>query len=101
EVQKAFSAWWRPHMRDGELMPLLAMRWELMRQIGCDLPGVCDQTSLTRLGERYGVLDPSPGVPPVLSGGVARLAILSPALTAELMENPAEWSEAPPAAEEA
>jgi hypothetical protein len=90
EVQRAFSAWWRPRVTNGgELRVLLAMRWELVGQIGVELPGVTDQASLTRLGERFEVLDPSPGVASTLSGGKARLAVLSPDLTDALMENPA------------
>src|SRR5262249_18068345 len=47
EVQKAFSAWWRPCVSpDGECCILLAMRWELVGQIGQELPGVTDQASL-------------------------------------------------------
>jgi hypothetical protein len=92
EVQGAFSAWWRPSLRDGELVALLALRWELVGQIGQELPGVTDQASLTRLGTRYGVLDPEPGVGTVLSGGTTRLAVLAPSFAQELLENPAEWA---------
>jgi hypothetical protein len=89
EVQRAFSAWWRPEVRGGEIRVLLAMRWELVGQVGVELPGVSDQGSLTRLGRRFGVLDPAPAA---LSGGAARLAVLSPRFTDELLENPAEWA---------
>ena len=91
EVQTAFSAWWRPWIDgNGEVVPLLAMRWELVCQIGIELPGVSDQASLTALGERYGVTDPSPPVATVVSGGKQRLAVMTPAFAAELMENPVE-----------
>jgi putative DNA primase/helicase len=91
EVQKGFAAWWRVHPTGEEVKTLLALRWELVGQVGQELPGVYDQPTLTRLGERYGVLDPDPGVPRQLSGGKARLAVLSPNLTDELLENPAGW----------
>src|SRR5262249_41126993 len=58
EVQHAFSAWWRPYVVPGEGISaiLLAMRWEITEQIGISLPGVTDQTSLTDLGVRLGVI---------------------------------------------
>jgi hypothetical protein len=94
EVQKAFAAWWRPVVDDkGEITVLLAMRWELVGQIGVELPGVGNQASLTALGEQFGVLDPSPGVSTVLSGGAQRLAVLSRELTQELLGEPVEEEE--------
>jgi hypothetical protein len=93
EVQRAFSAWWRPHLAingDGEekAIILLAMRWELVGQIGIELPGVTDQTSLTTLGTRFGVLERESPVPAILSGGARRLAVLALELTTELLEEP-------------
>jgi putative DNA primase/helicase len=91
-VQHAFDAWWRYyHDSEGEQHTLLAMRWTLADQVGVPLPGVTDQGSLTDLGRRYGVLRvPPEGVPAVLSGGTARLAVLSLGLTCELLEQPSE-----------
>jgi len=88
EVQKAFSAWWRPYVNEGELTILLAMRWELVGQIGIELPGVSDQASLTALGTQFGVLETAPPVTAMLSGGAKRLAELSLTLVGEMLEDP-------------
>jgi hypothetical protein len=99
-IHKPFSAWWRPGEGEGgEIVPRLAMRWELGPQIGVSLPGVTDQMSLNTLGDAYGLLDPSPrGLPGVSSGGKQRLAVLALDFTQELLEGPpAEWPEASPA----
>jgi hypothetical protein len=76
----------------GEIAVRLAMRWCLAGQVGQELPGVTDQASLTRLGERYGVLDPDPEVSDILSGGKVRLAVLARGVTEELMEDPTCWT---------
>jgi hypothetical protein len=99
-IHKPFSAWWRPGEGEGgEVVPRLAMRWELGPQIGVSLPGVSDQQSLTTIGEAYGFLDPSPkGIPRVTSWGKQRLAVLALDFTQELLEGPSpEWPEASPA----
>jgi hypothetical protein len=89
EVQKAFSSWWRPCLwSDGGFGVRLAMRWELVGQVGVELPGVKNQPTLKTVGERFGVIDASPNVSQALSGGAARLAVLSEALTRELLEDP-------------
>jgi putative DNA primase/helicase len=91
-VQNAFAAWWRLHVDgQGEEHLLLAMRWQLKEQIGVELPGVTDQNTLTALGERFGVFDADPKVATKLSGGQARLAVLAPNLTEELLDNPMDW----------
>jgi hypothetical protein len=96
EIRHALAAWWRPCVRHGGGPGLLlGMRWELVGQVGVELPGVTDQPSLTELGRRYGVLDPSPPAPPVLSGGTDRIAVLTPDLTRELLDDPAAWEEGP------
>jgi hypothetical protein len=96
DVQRGFDAWWRPYLTpDGEIRILLAMRWRLMGQVGIELPGVTDQASLTDEGERLGALDESPPVKVRLHAGT-RLAMLSPDITAELLERIAEEPEAAP-----
>ncbi|HLN29672.1 MAG TPA: hypothetical protein VK395_18140 [Gemmataceae bacterium] len=91
EVQKAFAAWWRPHVgADGELTVVLAIRWELVGQIHVELPGVHDQASLTSLGLKFGVLSEMPRVPTRLSGG-RHLAVISQDLTQELFDDPSKW----------
>jgi hypothetical protein len=86
EVQRAFSAWWRPWTdENGERHVLLAMRCDLCNQIGVALPGVTDQASLTKLATRYGLAGEFPGVPDRLSGGPARLLILSLELTRDVL----------------
>jgi hypothetical protein len=97
-IQHAFDAWWRPWIDvEGNENILLAMRWRLVEQAGVQLPGVVDQESLTELGKRFGVLqDPPPGIPAVLSGGKARLGVLSLSLAQELIEEPMEAPETNP-----
>jgi hypothetical protein len=89
-VQNAFAAWWRPIIVPGEgsVSVLLGMRWELVGQIGIELPGVTDETSLTALGTRYGVLEKAPPVTGRLSGGQGRLGVVSLKLTEELLAEP-------------
>lgn len=87
EVQKGYAAWYRREVVDGEVKVHLAMRWELTRQIGVELAGVHDQASLSKLGNKFGVLDPSPRVS-VCIGGHQRIVVLSQELTAELLFDP-------------
>jgi hypothetical protein len=90
-AQEAFHAYWRPYESpDGEILILLAMRWDLTEQIGIDLPGVASQTHLTALGTRFGMIDPYPPATASLSGGKGRLAVLSKSLATELLEVPEE-----------
>lgn len=91
-IHPASDAWWRDWQNpDGEIETLLAMRYTLTAQVGIDLPGVVDESSLTRLGNQFRVLrEPPEGVPSRLSGGTHRLAILSASLTSELLEMPDE-----------
>jgi hypothetical protein len=90
-VLNALDAWWRPHVNaDGQIVPLLAMRWTLAAQIGVALPNVCSEASLTALGRRYGLLDPAPPVNATVSG-TRRLAVLAPDVVEELMDDPAGW----------
>src|SRR5262249_13580955 len=92
-IHSPFSAWWRVQMlADGEVVRRLAMRWELTTQIGVPLPGVRDQDSLRALGVRFGAIDPEPDVPARASGG-GRLAVLTVAVAAELLDNPADDAE--------
>jgi hypothetical protein len=96
EIQKGFAAWWRPYQPTaGELAVWLALRWELVGQIGVELPGVTDQPSLVRLGVLAGVLDQSDSVPSITNRGKTRLAVVAPELTTELLDNPARWSPEP------
>jgi putative DNA primase/helicase len=98
-IQKAFAGWWRPYVReDGAVVIYLAMRDRLCAQVGVDLPGVTDQTSLTYLGEQFGVLDAAlpDAVKTRLTGGV-RLAVLSLELTIELLDDPASLEPDKPA----
>jgi hypothetical protein len=90
EVQKAFSAWWRVWQGgDGEIRIFLALRWELAPQCRVELPGVVDQESLRKLGGQFGVLEKAPPVPDRLTNG-QRLAVLSLAVTEELLADPIE-----------
>src|SRR5262249_15209533 len=91
----ATRAWWRPQPADGEFVPRLAMHWTVLTDVGVELPGVVGQASLSKLGERYGVFDPNPGVPEFTSGGKIRLAVLTRDFTDEVMEDPADWNEDP------
>jgi hypothetical protein len=95
EIQRSFAAWWRLAVKDEEFVVLLAMRWNLVEQIGVELPGVTDQASLTDLGTRYGVLVTDPPVTGRLSGG-HRLAVLSSSVTEELLGEPVEDAEIEP-----
>jgi hypothetical protein len=77
-AHNAYAAWWRVYTApDGEERVALAMRHELASQMKAELPGVNDQESLTRLGVQFGVVDPNPPVPSVLSHGTEGVAVLS------------------------
>jgi hypothetical protein len=94
EVHPSMSAWWRAgHTREGEVTVWLAMRWDLLHQTRVELPGVTDQDSLNAAGERFGVLDPNPPVSRALSGGTARLAVLSAEFARELLAVPLDDEE--------
>jgi hypothetical protein len=95
-VHDAFSAWWRWHTDNGKTALWLAMRWHLTSAVGVDLPGVCDQGSLTALGKSFGVLCPNPPMCHHLSGArAARLAVLAPDLMEELIARPKDRPQAP------
>ena len=90
----SYSAWWRPWLdkQSGLVRRLvyLAIRWDLADQVGVPLPGVRDGQTLTRLGRRYGCMDPDPAVPPSLTKSTARLAVLSRDLTDYLLAEPTD-----------
>jgi hypothetical protein len=86
-VHDACSAWWRLHVtREGELLTLLAMRYELPGQLKINLPGVVNQKEFIDLGVKFGVVAASSPVPLIADRGTNRLAVLSPAITAELLD---------------
>lgn len=95
-ILDACSAWWRIGDRDGELAPLLAMRWELMGQIKVDLPGVTGQRELYDLGVKFGCIDPNPPVSPFAGRGGMRLAVLTQKLTEHIVDVVSEFKDAPP-----
>lgn len=76
-VLSAVNLWLRPGVSDdGEIVMLVAIRWELAHQIKIPLFGVVDQDSLVALGVRYGVIDPNPPVPTKTDHGNKRVAVL-------------------------
>jgi hypothetical protein len=87
KVHPGYDAWWRPHLTDGAVRVLLAMKHTLAGQVGVELPGVINQKSLTKLGGDFGVLDKAPPVTVHLTGG-GWLAVLSPDIVTELLEEP-------------
>lgn len=88
-VREAYPCWWRPYgSRDGEVRIAIGIRWHRGDTLKLPLHSVTDQVSLTTVGARFGLLDPSPPVPVQLSGGKTCLAVLSAELTAELLEKP-------------
>ncbi len=95
KIHPALSAWWRVGELHGEIKVYLAMRWELGPQVRQELTAVTDQDSLTRLGKQFGMLSDGTPVPDRTGGSTPnetqkRLAILSDALTEELLSNPAD-----------
>lgn len=89
DIQRAFDGWWRPwEDTEGQTHILLAMRWTLAAQGGVELPGVTDQDSLTRLGERFGVIQTAPPVSSHFNRGKGRLAVLAIDLAEELLSVP-------------
>jgi hypothetical protein len=73
----ACACWWRISVaKDGEIIPLMAARWELAHQIGVVLPGVTDQASFVSLGIKFGVLDPAPPANERTSHNSVRLAVI-------------------------
>ena len=100
EIHPAYAAWWRPYSEQdgGQVRIALAMRHDLAGAIGVDLPECNDQASMRRIGERYrcfaGEIATADGMlPHMLSGGVHRLAVLSPELVNELICWPMEDGE--------
>jgi hypothetical protein len=85
-ILEACSAWWRARAGpDGKVRVYLGMRHEVMDQVKVWLPGVTDQGSLTKLGVKFGVLDPNPPVNTRHRGGDERLAVLNQKLTQQLL----------------
>ncbi len=86
-VLDAVSCWCRLHVvADGEVVPYIAVRYEVAHQIGVALPGVVDEDSLRNLGRRYGVINPAPLVPSKAQGvtlAVLATGFLEPLLAAE------------------
>ena len=83
----AFDAWRRPNTNteSGEYRILLAMRYELCGQVGLELPEVDDQTNLTSVGKMFGAIMDDPPVSDRLSKGETRLAVLTYALSDDLL----------------
>jgi putative DNA primase/helicase len=90
-LHSPYCAWWRPWASpDGEILPRLAMRWELTAQAKVELPGVSNLATLREVGAAFGVIDPNPdpGLPVRKSGG-GRLAVLAVDFARELLDDPA------------
>jgi hypothetical protein len=76
-VLDACNCWWRIGvLEDGEIVPLIAIRYELAHQIGVTLPGVSDEESLVVLGVKFGVIDSAPPVSARTNQNSVRLAVL-------------------------
>ena len=97
-VQGNYAAWFRPFRVDtDEQVPvLLAMKFDLLAQLGLHIDGIANATAFRRAGENYGTFMEQPPtkangmqVSDRLSGG-RRLAILSPEVAAEILEQPDE-----------
>jgi hypothetical protein len=87
QVHPAYAAYWRRHVTaGGEEIVYLAMRFTLDRHR--QLQGVTDQKSLCRLGKLLGSFEKQSPVPDRLTGG-DRLAVLTAALSREILETPA------------
>jgi hypothetical protein len=101
EIQSSFAAYWRPYVVPGEgtIGILLAMRWSLGGQIGVELPGVTSPETLKNLGVKFGCVQEHPPVSGILSGGTARLSVLSRAITEELLEVPQDEEQPNPDSE--
>lgn len=91
EVQGGYHAYRRPGVFHERLTKWLAMRFELFAQVNVILPGVNTPTKFTQLAKAYGLAadDGDPDTPPFyLSGGKARVVVLSPELSAEILAIP-------------
>ena len=89
-IQPAYAAWFREEVKpDGEILTLLAMRFELFAQIGVRTEGVATKGTIRRLGERYECFDRAPPKSDRLGDGT-RLLVLTRALTDELLAEPDE-----------
>jgi hypothetical protein len=88
-IRKPFLAWWRQDVaEDGEVLPVLAMCFELAAQLQVDLPGVSDLASLRLKGERFGLVEPkADGSQGPRPGGRTRAVALSRVFTAELLSD--------------
>jgi hypothetical protein len=95
-VLDACALWWRRILdADGELVPLVAIRWELAHQIGVLLPGVSDQDTFTTLGRRYGVIDPDPPILAKIRDGRVRLAVLTDSFVGPLLAAARDLDDSP------
>lgn len=93
-VIDACNCWWRIGIAaDGEIVPLIAIRYELAHQIGVILPGVTDQDSLVSLGVKFGVIDPEPPVSTRTKQNRVRLAVLKRAFIEPLLEAAGDFLE--------
>ncbi|MGQ0634225.1 MAG: hypothetical protein ACT4QC_06430 [Planctomycetaceae bacterium] len=89
-VRTAIAAYWRPARgSDGRVAQLVAMRYDLFDQLNMPCDGITDQTSLTRLGTRYGIVSDTPAVTARLTGG-GRLAVLTDEMTREIFSHPTD-----------
>ena len=94
-IRTAVAAWWRPWVdSEGQVVPLLAMRFDLFDHLGIPVDGVTDQASLRRLGVSYGIFSDSPGVTDRMTGG-CRLAVLTHEIKQEILSQPTNEPEEP------
>jgi putative DNA primase/helicase len=102
EVHGSMKAWWRSGAaRDGRQAVWLGMRWELMHQARVELLGVESQATLQALGALFGCFDPNPPVCREFDDTAEPLAVLSQALSAELLATPMNDWPSPERPEEA
>lgn len=90
-VQDGYDAFCRMEIgpAPGEIQIRLAMRYVLTQQVGVTIPGVTDQTSLTKLAKKFGAAEEprAGGVSDRMSGG-GRLSLLSLAVTGAILATP-------------
>jgi hypothetical protein len=89
-AKEDFFCWWRPAWHPGATQPtpVLAMHYRLLAQVGVQVEGVRDQSSLRKLGEVFGVVDPQPKVPDRAGHGTSRVVVLTHEFVEELLTAP-------------
>lgn len=100
QIAEPYAAWWRSVvLPGGEQVIRLGMRAELCGQLKVPLPGVSDQGDLKLLGARYGLTDAGSASTDRARnhrGKQARLAVLSLALSEDLLAGSGEPEEDQP-----